>query len=124
MLKHYSPRAGVLVLDGEDTAPVRAALAEAVQAARAAERRVGLLLTDEDLAALAALPPGPDLVPLALGPGADLPGQARRLFAALRDLDQVGVDLIITRAPAPAGLGLTLRDRLRRAASGRVRRVE
>ncbi len=124
MLKHYSPRAEVLVLDGEDPARVRAALAEAVQAARAAGRRVGLLLTEEDLAALAALPPGPDLVPLALGPGADLPGQARRLFAALRDLDHAGVDLIITRAPAPAGLGLTLRDRLRRAASGRVRHVE
>ncbi|HUS15159.1 MAG TPA: Sua5 family C-terminal domain-containing protein, partial [Chloroflexia bacterium] len=122
MLKHYAPRAEMRVLDGPDEGRVRAALAAAISEARRAGRVVGLLLPDEDLAALALLP-APDLRIAALGPGADLAGQAHRLFAALRDLDQAGADLILAHAPMPAGLGLALRDRLRRAASGRIELV-
>ncbi|HMA37391.1 MAG TPA: L-threonylcarbamoyladenylate synthase [Chloroflexia bacterium] len=124
MLKHYAPRAEMRLLDGAHPARVLAALAEEVQAAQVAGRVVGLLLTDEDLAALGARAPGPGVRVAALGPAADLAGQAHRLFAALRDLDQAGADLILARAPPAAGLGLTLRDRLRRAAAGRVRLVE
>ncbi|MGI8589275.1 MAG: L-threonylcarbamoyladenylate synthase [Chloroflexia bacterium] len=116
MLKHYAPRAEVVLLDGDDPARVRAGLAEAVTAARAEGRKVGLLLADDDLAALDMLPPGRDLVRMSLGAEGDLEGQARRLFAALRDLDAAGVSVIVVRAPATEGLGLTIRDRLVRAA--------
>jgi hypothetical protein len=34
------------------------------------------------------------------------------------------VDCIFCRAPEPAGLGLALRDRLRRAAGGALRRID
>ena len=45
---------------------------------------------------------------------------AARLYAALRALDDLGVDAIVARMPEERGLGAALRDRLRRAASGRV----
>ena len=124
LLKHYAPRATMVVFDGADAGRVLAALAAEARAARAAGQAVGLLLADEDLAALADLRPGPDLITAALGPAADLAAQGHRLFAALRDLDRAGAGLILARAPAPGGLGLALRDRMRRAASGRVRLVE
>ncbi len=122
-VKHYAPRAELHVWDGDDAARVRAALAGALADALAAGRRVGLLLSDEDLAALGAAVQDPGAVRAPLGPAADVAGQARHLFAALRDLDAAGADLILARMPPPAGLGLTLRDRLRRAASGRVETV-
>ena len=124
LLKHYAPRAEMLVLDGADSGRVQAALGAAVAAARAAGRRVGLLLADEDLAALAALLLDAGVILAPLGPAADLEGQGHRLFAGLRDLDTAGAELIVTRTPPPEGLGLALRDRLRRAASGRVQPVE
>ena len=45
---------------------------------------------------------------------------ARELFAALRELDGTGVDVILATAIDTAGLGLAVRDRLLRAAEGRV----
>jgi L-threonylcarbamoyladenylate synthase len=45
---------------------------------------------------------------------------AQRLFAVLRELDATSPDVIVARMPPPGGLGTALRDRLRRAANGRV----
>lgn len=122
-LKHYAPQAELWLFDGPDPACVLAALAAAVAAVRASGGRAGLLLTTEARAALGPLPPGPDLVAAPLGPAADPATQAHRLFAALRDLDRAGATHIFAQAPAPVGLGRTLRDRLIRAAAGRVRYV-
>jgi L-threonylcarbamoyladenylate synthase len=55
-----------------------------------------------------------------LGDAATLEEAARRLYAALRSLDAAAVNVIVARLPEAAGLGLALRDRLRRAAEGRV----
>ena len=48
---------------------------------------------------------------------ADSEGYARELFGALRELDARGVDAIFVEAIAEEGLGRTVMDRLRRAAS-------
>ncbi len=48
----------------------------------------------------------------------DLEGYARGLFAAIREMEARNVKVIIAEFPLPAGIGLALRDRLRRA-SGR-----
>jgi L-threonylcarbamoyladenylate synthase len=47
---------------------------------------------------------------------------ARRLYQALRDLDRLGCDVILTALPDERGLGLAISDRLRRAAGPRSRR--
>jgi L-threonylcarbamoyladenylate synthase len=49
----------------------------------------------------------------------DLPGMARGLYAALRDLDARGVDVVIAALPPAVGLGEAVGDRLRRAAGPR-----
>ena len=55
------------------------------------------------------------------GPSEWTPGE-RELFAALRQLDQAGVSMIFASAIDASGLGVAVRDRLVRAAEGRVRR--
>lgn len=52
-----------------------------------------------------------------LSPRGDLREAAANLFAAIRCLDQAGLDLIIATTPPPHGLGLAIQDRLRRAAA-------
>jgi L-threonylcarbamoyladenylate synthase len=47
----------------------------------------------------------------------DLGAYARDLFAVLRELDAAGVEGIFVEAVPQEGLGLTIMDRLRRAAS-------
>ena len=49
---------------------------------------------------------------------ADPEGYARELYAALRDLDQAGVDLIAVEAPPATPAWTAVADRLRRAAAG------
>ena len=122
-LEHYSPRATLVALDGPDRDRTLAALAAEAGAALHAGRRVGLLLTDEDRATLGGLLANPaPLWPRSAWPPTS---RGRRgASPALRDLDQAGVDCIFCRAPEPAGLGLALRDRMRRAAGGALRRID
>jgi L-threonylcarbamoyladenylate synthase len=104
-LRHYAPRARLDLFDGPGAAA--AAAAHAASLVRAGWR-VGALLFEGD-----PLPEQADARVLGDPP-------ERWLYAALRSLDAAGVDVIVARMPAPDGLGLALRDRLRRAAEGRV----
>jgi L-threonylcarbamoyladenylate synthase len=119
LIKHYAPRAQVLLYQG---APERV---RAVMHRQAAERmgngeRVGVLATDDESAAFEHL----GAVVVTLGAADDLAGMGARLFAALRLLDAQGVDVILVRAYTGAGLGAAIYDRLLRAAEGRVIQVE
>jgi L-threonylcarbamoyladenylate synthase len=115
LLRHYSPQAEVLLFSGQRDAVL--AHMRAVAAERlAAGQRVGVLALDEDAGAFAGL--AVSVQPL--GAQADLAAVAQRLFAALRDLDAQGVDVMLARQFAPEGLGWALADRLLRAAEGRV----
>jgi L-threonylcarbamoyladenylate synthase len=109
--RHYSPRARLDLFDrvGAD------ALAAHARALLTAGQRVGALAWEEERAAL----PGQVLAE-SLGPRGDLTVAAARLYVALRALDEQGVDAIVAAMPPPGGLGTALRDRLRRAASGRL----
>jgi L-threonylcarbamoyladenylate synthase len=49
----------------------------------------------------------------------DVAGMARELYAALRDLDAAGVNVVIAALPPAVGLGEAVGDRLRRAAGPR-----
>ncbi len=113
LLRHYSPRARVILFQGEADAAVYAAM----RAEIARHDRVGVLAADAELEAFRGL----DIEVARLG--ATQEEAAARLFAALRSLDERGVDVILARSPAAEGLGLALRDRLLRAAVGHVVRV-
>ena len=112
LLKHYSPRARLLLYCGAD-----AAVYAAMHAEIARRGKVGLLLCQRDAEPFADL----DL-PLA-NLGADSQQAAERLFAGLRALDKAGVDVMLARLPDARGLGLALRDRLLRAADGEIIQV-
>jgi L-threonylcarbamoyladenylate synthase len=112
--RHYSPRAPLTVYEG-DAVQVMVALRSALAGAARAGHRVGLLLMDEDQAH--ALPGEVRT----LGPLANMDAVAANLYAALRELDAAGVDLILAHGVGDArGVGAAVRDRLRRAAAGRV----
>lgn len=51
---------------------------------------------------------------------ADPEHAAGQLYAQLRELDAAGADVIVATLPPEGGLGTAIRDRLRRAASGRT----
>lgn len=119
LLRHYAPDAPLTMVAGERAAALARLRFEALTAADKG-RRVGILAFAEDLAALADLPAHFVI----LGPFAD-PGQtAARLFAALRELERAAVDLILVCDPGHEGLSLAIRDRLVRAAEGRVIMVD
>src|SRR5690606_33663765 len=78
--------------------------------------RAGVLVPDEESPLYAGL----HAEVVSMGPSADLLAVARYLFARLRELDSLGVDVILAREVAAGGLGTAIRDRLFRAAEGRV----
>jgi len=118
MPRHYAPRARLVVFDAQGAAALAALRAEA-EAALAGGLRVGALLPDEEADQLADLG-----IPIErLGPAGDLAAISRRLYAALRALDESGLGVILTHTYGTEGLGLALYDRLRRAAGGMLRAV-
>jgi L-threonylcarbamoyladenylate synthase len=110
---HYAPRAPLTLYHG-DAASLGDALLDGARLAIAEGRRVGVLATAEDAAAVRGLP----VVVAELGSSHDADEVAARLYAALRELDAAQVDLILAcDLPTDAGLWRALRDRLRRAAT-------
>lgn len=123
--KHYAPRARLTVYDGSPDRIVSAIGADA-RRFMAQGLRVGILALEEDLLALAPViaagAGGGRILGRAYGARRDLARAAHELFASLRDLDDDGVDVILASAPADVDIGRAIRDRLLRAADGRVRR--
>jgi L-threonylcarbamoyladenylate synthase len=117
--RHYAPHARLVVFDATGPRAIAAMRAEAAAALGRGEQ-VGALVTDDEAQAFAGLP-----VALAtLGAGGDLAVVSRHLYAALRDLDARGLDLLLAHTFGTEGLGLALWDRLRRAAGGTLRSLE
>ena len=101
LASHYAPDALLVLVPPAEQASRAAAL-------RAQGRRVGVL----------AFEPGSavdDATIVDLGASED--EAARRLYAAIRELDET-CDVILAWPPDERGLGLAIADRLRRAASG------
>lgn len=113
--RHYAPQAEMVLLLGSPP-DLHRSLREIARRYTADGHRVGLLIAEEDRAALADLPVEMAVV----GPEDDLETVARNLYQALRGLDERGVSVIIARDFGSQGLGLAIRDRLMRAAGGRV----
>lgn len=115
--RHYSPRTPLTAYEG-DGSRVRERMRADVLAAQVEGRDVGLLLFDEDraLGEITGV-----LMARSLGPATNLEIAATRLYAALRELDGSGADVILAHGfDDVRGLGAALRDRLRRAAAGHV----
>jgi len=113
MERHYAPRTPLIVFDAEGSSALAAIHGE-VERAQARGKRVGVLLAGGEEAAVAGL-----AVDVAwLGPANRLDLISAHLYAALRDMDEKGLDVIITHTFGMSGLGFALWDRLRRAGGG------
>jgi L-threonylcarbamoyladenylate synthase len=118
MARHYAPHTRLIVFDANGVDALNAMRLEA-EAARARGERVGALAADEEAATLESA----GVRVARLGPMDDLAAISRRLYAALRELDAAGLDLLLAHSFGRRGLGLAIEDRLRRAAGGRLRTV-
>jgi L-threonylcarbamoyladenylate synthase len=104
-LKHYSPRARLLLLDNANREKLSSLAAEL----QAAGEVVGVMMPT------ARINEGPYLV-YEWGDLEDQEKLARRLFAGLRELDAAGATVIVCPMPGNHGLGVAIRDRLLKAA--------
>jgi len=110
--KHYAPATPLTLFEGDRASTID----EIVQTARRYRERgqsVAILAFGEDLEQLRALP----VHLLDMGSENDPPAVASRLYAALREGDELGVDAILVRnITTDHPLSPAIQDRLRRAA--------
>ena len=104
-LRHYAPRARLVLVD----AATENALGEAIERLNQSGELVGVMLPDGWKATGGAKI-------FEWGPWGDNDVLARRLFAGLRGLDEAGVGVILCPLPEGTGVGVALRDRLKKAA--------
>jgi L-threonylcarbamoyladenylate synthase len=102
-LKHYAPRARLMVLEDP------AGLLRIAEEQRAAGETVGIMWPS-------ASAPESQFLYYRWGSLNDAPLLARRLFAGLRELDAAGATVILCPLPPEQGLGVAIRDRLLKAA--------
>jgi L-threonylcarbamoyladenylate synthase len=102
-LRHYAPRARLMLVDGE------CEMRDALSSLAAAGEQVGVMLPDGWNAGVKAQE-------FFWGPWGGEEVLARRLFAGLHKLDELGVAVIVCPVPKSGGLGDALRDRLQKAA--------
>jgi len=105
-IRHYAPRAALALVANEEE------MKQAVTQHRARGERVGLMLPQ---GWLGEVMPG-ECTAFAWGPFDQPETLAQRLYEGLRWLDECDVTVIICPLPPEAGLGLAIRDRLRKAA--------
>ena len=112
-LRHYAPRARLVLIEGDSTQGQR--LVDAVHLALGEGRRIGVMLPD------GLIPSGGSFASKCLsiypwGLWRDHEQLAHRLFAGLRALDAAGVSMILCPLPPDTGIGTAIRDRLLKAA--------
>lgn len=110
---HYAPKVPAILFEGPVEAMRNAMLYEIRQRQTQGER-VGLLITDDDMAAFQES--GAHIYTL----GSQPEQIATRLYAGLRVLEESGVQVILCRSIAEHGIGLAIRDRLLKATGGKV----
>lgn len=121
--RHYAPRAPVHLLTGA-TPRQRAAMlsdrlrnpAETEADDKESRGRIGLFACSELLAAFRPRPGDPELLTQIYAEHPDAKAAGERLYAALRTLDEAGVDEVYAESLPETGVGVAYMNRLRKAA--------
>lgn len=115
LLKHYSPRAKLLLFTGNHAKAIkkmvhvsRELISESIS--------VGVMVSDEDERHFDGISVKMKL----LGSHENLTQISHNLFAGMRELDENGVDVILVNEYSREGLGLAIWDRLVRASEGLI----
>ena len=109
-IRHYAPRARLILIESGPDQPQH--FAAAVRSAETAGEKIGLMLPE----AFAYAPSGSDVLVYRWGKWTSEEEMAQKLFAGLRWLDAAGAAVILCPLPEPKGIGVAMRDRLRKAA--------
>lgn len=110
--KHYAPNAKVVVLLGDDCA-----FRKEVKKILLSEKNVGIMTFDNDKGEY------DNKNIIYMGSQNDLSTMAKILFKSFRKMDENSVELIVVRGVEEKGLGLSIMNRLKKAASNNVRRI-
>jgi L-threonylcarbamoyladenylate synthase len=109
--RHYAPRARLILIEADGSGQQRRMIAEA-QAATQRGEKLGIMLPEgfqpEGI--------GNDVFVYRWGVWTNMEELAHNLFAGLRWLDAAGSSVIVCPLPEAKGLGVAIRDRLRKAA--------
>lgn len=109
--RHYAPKADLLLLDGESEDVISFVLE------KSKTENCLMLAYTEEIPLLSALKT------IDVGNRDDLSTQAKRLFCALREADELDLDKIYAHLPKKDGLGLALYNRMIRAAAHTVLKI-
>ncbi|HEU5400754.1 MAG TPA: L-threonylcarbamoyladenylate synthase [Terriglobales bacterium] len=104
-IRHYAPKSKLILVENEDE------LAEVALTILQHGQKVGLMLPSDWLPGLQS-----EAVVFDWGKWNDLQTLTQRLYAGLRWLDEQKVEISVAPIPAAKGLGVAVRDRLRKAA--------
>lgn len=116
--KHYAPLAPATLVEGEPP-DIWFTMYDLLKAAPSGQR-VGVLVTAEGEKWLRQKGLPERAVLLSLGSRRDPEQVARRLFASLRHMDEVGAEWLLMEGISENGVGLAVMNRLRRAAGGNI----
>jgi L-threonylcarbamoyladenylate synthase len=115
--KHYSPKAQLILVEGETGALVNK-IQELADRYNRDRKKVGVLATDETQHYYRA-----DVIK-SLGSREDMSFLAKNLFRLLREFDDEGVDVIIAEGVPLRHLGLAVMNRLRKASGFNIVRAD
>jgi L-threonylcarbamoyladenylate synthase len=106
--KHYAPKAEVILVEGNVEAVV-SKIKELSDEYRVKQAKVAILATDQTMAGYKAY------IVKSMGSRHNLATVAANLFRLLREVDEVGVEVILAESVPQEGLGLAVMNRLRKA---------
>ncbi len=106
--KHYSPRAELYLVNGDEN------VFKAIVKEKAKSEKCAIMCYDEEIESLG------EMTLLPVGKKDDIKEQTKRLFELLRRADEIGVDTIYAHLPAKKGQALAMYNRMIRACAHRV----
>ena len=109
--KHYAPKAKLRVFIGED---VPTHLLSEAEKYKSDGKKVGILAFEEDKEKFNSYPY------ISLGSRKDLSTMSHVLFSSLREMDRLGVDLILAEGVKEKHLGKSIMNRINKAAANDV----
>jgi L-threonylcarbamoyladenylate synthase len=113
---HYSPKAEVVVIEG-DAQQASPKIIELAETAERSGKRVGIMATDETAAGYVGY------TVISSGNRHNPGTIASNLFRVLREFDKIGVDIIFAEGIRPEGIGLAVMNRLNKAAGYNIIKV-
>ncbi|OYT40740.1 MAG: threonylcarbamoyl-AMP synthase [Desulfurococcales archaeon ex4484_58] len=121
--RHYAPETELLVVETDDYIGKLNLLVEKIRSIVVERKsrglKIAILCSSETCNKYRDL----DVIVIELGSREKIYTVTRRLFETLRRLDHIGVDLAIAEGFEEKGLGLTIMNRLRKAASQKIIKV-